>query len=47
MIESLFQSGMLADSEVRCGARAWKVHKAILCTRSEWFEKALIGHYKV
>lgn len=42
----LLQSGLFSDAEVRCGSRTWKVHKAILCTRSEWFKKALMGHFK-
>lgn len=42
----LLESGLFSDAEVRCGSRTWKVHKAILCTRSKWFKKALMGHFE-
>lgn len=42
----LLESGTLSDTQVRCGKRTWKVHKAILCVRSEWFKKALTGRFK-
>lgn len=37
---------MLADAEVKCAKRTWKVHKNILCTRSDWFKKALMGPFE-
>lgn len=43
----LFESGILADVEVKCGGHTWKLHKTILCTRSIWFKKALTGSFKV
>ncbi|KAG8157843.1 hypothetical protein KVR01_012505 [Diaporthe batatas] len=42
----LFESGFLADVEVKCGGQTWKLHKTILCTRSVWFNKALTGVFK-
>lgn len=37
----------MSDTQIHCGKRIWKVHKAILCVRSEWFKKALTGPFKV
>ncbi|KUI59500.1 BTB/POZ domain-containing protein 8 [Cytospora mali] len=42
----LLHSGLLADAQVVCGNRTWEVHKLILCTRSEWFKKALLGPFE-
>ncbi|KAK7700351.1 hypothetical protein SLS64_010959 [Diaporthe eres] len=42
----LFESGILADVEVKCGDHTWKLHKAILCTRSVWFKNALTGAFE-
>lgn len=42
----LLESGMLADAEVKCPNRTWKVHKIIVCTRSDWFKKALMGPFE-
>lgn len=46
-IQRLYESGILADVEVRCGDQTWKLHKVILCTRSAWFKKALLGAFEV
>lgn len=43
----LLESGTFSDTQIRCGKRIWKVHKAILCIRSEWFKKALTGQFMV
>ncbi|KAJ4388050.1 hypothetical protein N0V93_008655 [Gnomoniopsis smithogilvyi] len=43
----LFESGNFADAEVRCGDQTWKVHRAIVCTRSTWMEKALAGGFQL
>lgn len=43
----LFESGMLADVEIKCGDHTWKLHKVILCTRNIWFKRALMGTFKV
>lgn len=45
-IRRLLDSGMLADAEVQCAKRTWKVHRIILCTRSDWFKKALMGPFE-
>lgn len=45
-IQRLLESGMLADAEVKCARRTWKVHKIILCNRSDWFKKALMGQFE-
>jgi hypothetical protein len=37
----LFLTGAYSDLEVRCGAYSGKVHKAIMCTQSEWFANAV------
>lgn len=47
MHHRLLEGGTLSDSQVHCGKRIWKVHKAILCVRSKWFKKALTGPFKV
>lgn len=46
-LSRLLKSGKFADAEVKCGSATFKVHKAILCQRSEWFDKALTGELKV
>jgi hypothetical protein len=35
-----FKSGKHSDVTVQTVAREFKVHKIIVCERSEWFEKA-------
>lgn len=37
----LFVTGAYSDLEVRCGTYSGKVHKAIMCTQSEWFANAV------
>ncbi|KAL0940070.1 BTB/POZ domain-containing protein [Colletotrichum truncatum] len=34
---------MLADCEVICQGKAWKLHKTILCARSSYFKSALLS----
>lgn len=31
---------------LKCGDKTWNLHKNILCSRSEWFEKALTGKFQ-
>ncbi|KAI0133834.1 BTB/POZ protein [Xylariales sp. AK1849] len=35
------RSGLFTDVTVGCEDRTWKLHRIILCTRSEWFKAAL------
>ncbi|KAL2268029.1 hypothetical protein VTJ83DRAFT_2875 [Remersonia thermophila] len=42
----LLRRGAFSDVTVKCGAKTWKLHRNILCTRSVWFEKALTGPFK-
>ncbi|ORY69888.1 uncharacterized protein BCR38DRAFT_502784 [Pseudomassariella vexata] len=43
--KQLLESGNFADTTVRLGDRVWKLHKSVLCTRSEWFKRALCGKF--
>jgi len=43
----LLESGNFSDVTVSCADKTWKLHKAILCSRSTWFEKALTGNFSV
>ncbi|KAI0147150.1 hypothetical protein GGR57DRAFT_515983 [Xylariaceae sp. FL1272] len=44
--KELFKTGAFSDVTVVCGTREWKLHQAILATRSEWFKKALSGGFQ-
>lgn len=44
---SLLETGHFADLVVKCGQKEWKLHRAILCMGSKWFEKALTGDFMV
>ncbi|KAF2431361.1 hypothetical protein EJ08DRAFT_184804 [Tothia fuscella] len=39
-LHSIFDSGAYADATIRCGTREFKIHKAIVCTQSEFFVNA-------
>ncbi|KAK2609394.1 hypothetical protein N8I77_002891 [Diaporthe amygdali] len=41
----LLETGNFADIEIICRGRTFKVHKAVVCSRSLWFEKALTGGF--
>lgn len=43
----LLETGNFADAELICGGKTFKIHKAVVCTRSVWFEKALTGGFAV
>lgn len=41
----LLQTGLFSDVKVTCKDRTWNLHKNILCSRSQWFDRALNGHF--
>ncbi|KAK8070684.1 hypothetical protein PG997_010887 [Apiospora hydei] len=43
--EDLLDSGLFSDAEISAGDKVWRVHKTILCTRSDYFKKAFIGQF--
>lgn len=45
-LHRLLRSGLFSDVKVKCGDTTWQLHKNILCTRSQWFEKALTGSFE-
>ncbi|KAH6647140.1 hypothetical protein BKA67DRAFT_663484 [Truncatella angustata] len=44
----LFMSSNFADALVKCGEddKTWNVHRAIVCSRSKWFDKVLNGRFQ-
>jgi hypothetical protein len=44
---SLLESSNFSDCVVGCGARTWKLHKAIICPRCPYFNKAFNGRFAV
>ncbi|KAK7713702.1 hypothetical protein SLS63_012017 [Diaporthe eres] len=42
----LLESGYFADVTVVCGAKSWKLHKLILCSRNKFFYQALTGDHQ-
>ncbi|KAH7043929.1 hypothetical protein B0J12DRAFT_578189 [Macrophomina phaseolina] len=43
---SLLSSGKYSDLKVQCGARSWAVHKAVICSRSGFFDGACSHPFK-
>ncbi|KAG6358026.1 hypothetical protein INS49_013910 [Diaporthe citri] len=43
---SLLETADFSDVILRCGNKAWNVHKSIVCKRCVWFEKALTGSFE-
>ncbi|KAF2181007.1 hypothetical protein K469DRAFT_455004, partial [Zopfia rhizophila CBS 207.26] len=44
--ERLWSSTQLSNLIVTCGTQTWNVHRAIVCARSRWFEKACCGEFE-
>ena len=40
-----FNTGRYSDFLIRCRGREWKVHRLIICNRSEYFERAANGRF--
>ncbi|KAL1837792.1 hypothetical protein VTJ49DRAFT_3402 [Mycothermus thermophilus] len=45
-VTKLLRTGDLSDVTLRCGDYTLNLHKVILCSRSEWFKRALTGRFK-
>ncbi|KAM0324605.1 hypothetical protein ACHAQA_007993 [Verticillium albo-atrum] len=43
----LLTSGFFADCELVLGEKVWKLHKSVVCLRSKYFERALMGNWPV
>ncbi|KAK2035638.1 hypothetical protein LX32DRAFT_3293 [Colletotrichum zoysiae] len=41
---ALIESGLLADYEVECDGKTWRLHKVILCSRSSFFKKLILDY---
>lgn len=46
-IDSAFASAKYSDFTIHCGDRAWKVHKLIICSQSEYFQRLCDGAFEV
>jgi hypothetical protein len=44
---SLLHSGRHADLTIKSGDHAWLAHKAIVCSRCEFFDRACTAGFKV
>ncbi|KAK6856549.1 hypothetical protein PG995_006736 [Apiospora arundinis] len=40
-----FNNELFSDAKVTAGNKTWLVHRAILCSQSEYFYKAFAGHF--
>ena len=47
IIPRLFGDSKFSDMMIECEGRKWAVHRAIICTQSEYFMKACEGQFKV
>jgi len=43
----MLRTGRFADASIHCGTKTWHVHTSIVCSRSEYFEKALTSDFEV
>ena len=44
--KKLYKNELFADAELVVGGEKWPIHKAIVCTRSDWFMTALADPFK-
>ncbi|KAI1011370.1 hypothetical protein LB504_002151 [Fusarium proliferatum] len=45
-LSTLFHSEKFSDMIIVCGGRQFKTHRAVVCTQSPFFDKAMSGNYK-
>ncbi|RSM02741.1 hypothetical protein CDV31_010780 [Fusarium ambrosium] len=45
-LHNLLSSGAYSDMTIRCQGREFKTHRAIVCSQSSFFEKALSSNFK-
>jgi len=45
-LHKLLDNSDYSDFTVECGAKTWRVHRAIVCSRSKYFKKACDGDFK-
>ncbi len=46
-LSALFGSDKFSDMTIRCGDRQFKAHRAIVCSQSRFFDRALTGGFAV
>lgn len=46
-LSSLLKSEKFTDLTVKLDDRTWKVHKTVVCARSDFFAKTCEGEFKV
>lgn len=46
-LSKLLHSEKFSDMTIRCGGREFKAHRAIVCTQSSFFDRALSSNFKV
>ncbi len=47
LTRSLYKDGKYSDLTVVCGESTYRAHKAVLCTRFQFFAKACDGAFQV
>ncbi|KAJ4327196.1 Kelch-like protein 10 [Fusarium piperis] len=45
-LATLLQSEKFSDMTIRCGGRDFKAHRAVVCTQSSFFDRALSSNFK-
>ncbi|KAK6349378.1 hypothetical protein TWF730_010125 [Orbilia blumenaviensis] len=45
-MSSLLESGKYSDFTIKCGSKQWKVHRAIICPQSKFFETLCDSDFK-